>query len=76
MFYDANLKRVYVIGGEGFVDVFQVSDASPEPIRLARLPTSPRARTGFFLPDSRMLTVAVPHTTNGPAAVLLLQARP
>ena len=76
MFYDAKLKRVYVIGGEGFVDVFQVSDTSQEPARLARLPTAPRARTGLFIPDLRMLTVAAPHTTNRPAAVLLFQAKP
>jgi hypothetical protein len=76
MFYDAKLKRVYVIGGEGFVDVFQVSDTSQEPARLARLLTAPRARTGLFIPGLQMLTVVAPHTTNRPAAVLLFQARP
>ena len=35
MFYDAKLKRVYVIGGEGFLDVFQVSHTSQKPARLA-----------------------------------------
>ena len=76
MFYDAKLKRVYVIGGEGFVDAFQVSDALQEPARLARLPTAPRARTGLFIPDLQMLAVAAPRTTNRPAAVLLFQAKP
>jgi hypothetical protein len=76
MFYDAKLKRVYVIGGEGFVDVFQVSDTLREPARLARLPTAPRARTGLFIPDLQMLTVVAPHATNRSAAVLLFQARP
>ena len=76
MFYDATLKRLYVIGGEGFVDVFQDSDASQVPTRLAHLPTAPRARTGLFIPDLRTLTVAAPHITNGPAAVLLFEARP
>jgi hypothetical protein len=33
MFYDATLKRLYIIGGEGFVDVFQVSDSRQEPGR-------------------------------------------
>jgi hypothetical protein len=70
MFYDAKLKRVYVIGGKGFVDVFQVSDTAQEPTRLARLPTAPRARTGLFIPELRMLTVAAPHTSKRPAAVL------
>jgi DNA-binding beta-propeller fold protein YncE len=76
MFYDAKLNRVYVIGGEGFVDVFQVSNTSQAPARLARVPTAPRARTGLYIPDLRMLTVVAPHTTNLPAAVLLFQARP
>ena len=76
MFYDAKLKRMYVIGGEGFVDAFQVSDTSQEPARLARLPTAPRARTGLFIPDLRMLAVAAPHTTNRQASVLLFQVKP
>ena len=76
MFYDAKLKRVYVIGGEGFVDVFQVSDTLQAPARLARLPTAPRARTGLFIPDLQWLTVAAPHTTNGSACVLLFQTKP
>jgi hypothetical protein len=76
MFFDAKLNRLYVIGGEGFVDVLQVSHASREPVRLAHLPTVPRARTGLFIPDLGMLTIAVPHTANRPAAVLLFQAKP
>jgi len=76
MFYDAKLERLYIIGGEGFVDVFQVSDTSQTPTCLAHLPTAPRARTGLFVPELRMLTVAAPHTTTGPAAVLLFQAQP
>jgi len=76
MFYDAKLSRVYVIGGEGFVDVFQVSNTSQETALLARVPTAPRARTGLHIPALRMLTVVAPHTTNRPAAVLLFQANP
>jgi hypothetical protein len=76
MFYDAKLKRVYVIGGEGFVDVFQLFNTSQEPTRLAHLPTALRARTGLFMPDLQRLAVAAPRTTNGPAAVLFFQARP
>jgi len=52
MFYDGKLKRVYIIGGEGFVDVFQVSDTAQELLRLAHVPTAPRARTGLFIPDA------------------------
>ena len=76
MFYDAPLKRIYIIGGEGFVDVFQVPATGGEFTRLSRVPTAPRARTGLFIPDLQTLVVARPHTTNGPAAVLLFRANP
>jgi hypothetical protein len=76
LFYDRARKRLYLIGGEGFVDVFQVPATLENLQRIARLPTAPRARTGLFIPESRMLAVATPHTANRPAAVLLLQARP
>jgi hypothetical protein len=76
MFYDAKLNRVYVVGGEGFVDVFKVADAAQAPTRLAHMPTAPRARTGLFIPDLQMLAVAAPRTTNGSANVLLFHAKP
>jgi hypothetical protein len=76
MFYDAKLKRIYIIGGEGYVDVFQVPATGEELARLAHVPTTPRARTGLFIPDLQTLVVARPHTTNGPAAVLLFQTSP
>jgi hypothetical protein len=76
LFWDAKLSRVYVIGGEGFVDVFQVSDPAKTPERLAHLQTAVRARTGLFLPELAMLAVAAPHTTNPPTAILLFQTKP
>jgi hypothetical protein len=76
MFYDAKLKRIYVIGGEGYVDVFQVPATGEELAHLAHVPTALRARTGLFIPDLQTLVVARPHTTNGPAAVLLFRAKP
>ena len=76
MFYDAKLKRIYIIGGEGYVDVFQVSGTGEELTRLAHVPTASHARTGLFIPDLQTLVVARPHTTNGPAAVLLFHTGP
>jgi DNA-binding beta-propeller fold protein YncE len=76
MFYDAKLKRIYIIGGAGFVDVFQVPATGEEFTRLAHMPTATRARTGLFIPDLQTLVVARPHTTNGAAAVLLFRAEP
>jgi hypothetical protein len=76
MFCDAKLNRIYIIGGEGYVDVFQIPATGEELTRLAHVPTAPRARTGLFIPDLQTLVVARPHTTNGPAAVLLFRAKP
>jgi len=76
MFYDAKLQRLYVVGGEGFVDVFQLSERSEEPVRLLHLPTAARARTGLFIPGLSMLVVAAPHTEHALAAVLLFQTKP
>ena len=76
LFFDALRRRLYIIGGDGFVDVFQVPEKGAEPAQLAHLPTEPRARTGLYIPELNLVTVAAPHTTNASAAVLLFQARP
>jgi hypothetical protein len=75
MFYDRDLQRLYLVGGDGFVDVFQATEAGNGLTALARVPTAARARTGLFLPASRLLVVAAPHTTNGPAAALLFRTK-
>lgn len=72
MAFDSTHHRLYIIGGEGFVDVFQ-AEKGAEPKLLSRVPTAPRARTGLFIPDLNLLAVAAPHTTDSPAAVLLYQ---
>jgi DNA-binding beta-propeller fold protein YncE len=59
IFWDAARKRLYVIGGEGYVDVFQPEDASI--VRTARIPTAAGARTALFVPERHRLYVAVPH---------------
>ena len=48
LYYDAEHKRVYVPGGEGVIDVFQMND--PDHYRLlAKIPTSLGGRTaGYF----------------------------
>jgi YVTN family beta-propeller protein len=60
LFYDAKRDRVYVVGGEGFVDTF---DASPSGkyARIGRLATRPGARTGLWSPELDRLFVASPH---------------
>ena len=58
LFLDEATKRLYVVCGEGEIDVLRSADA-----RLAvveRLPTAPGARTGLFVPRLSTLFVAVP----------------
>ncbi len=50
LFYDADRSRVYVIGGQGFIDVLQQKDPDHYD-RIARYPTPPGTRTGLFVPD-------------------------
>ena len=72
MFFDSARKRLYVIGGEGFVDVFS-TDGKYD--RLARIATAPGARTALFVKQQSRLYVAVPHRGPQRAAIQVLEAR-
>jgi DNA-binding beta-propeller fold protein YncE len=74
LFYDANRKRLYVSGGEGFVDVFQNDDGNRF-TRAARVPTAAGARTSLFVADSSRLYLAVPHRGSQKAEVRIFEAR-
>jgi len=76
LFWDRALGHLYVIGGEGFLDVFEVPATARAAVRLGHLPTAPRARTGLFIPERRILAVVAPHLVHRPAAVLLFQTSP
>lgn len=60
IFYDAQRKRLYVSGGDGFIDVL---DARPSATltRLARVATAAGARTSLFVAEQGRLYLAVPH---------------
>jgi protein-tyrosine-phosphatase len=60
LFYDAARKRLYVSGGEGFLDVFQQQDASHF-TRIAHIATAAGARTSLFVAALNRLYLAVPH---------------
>lgn len=60
LFYDGARKRLYVSGGEGFLDVFQNSDANTF-TRVGHIATAAGARTSLFVPDLNRLFLAVPH---------------
>ena len=73
LFFDARRQQVYVIGGEGYVDVL---DASPSGTyaRIARLATRAGARTGLWSPELDRLYVGWPSRDGHPAEIEALAA--
>ena len=74
VFYDPVRRLVYVIGGEGAVEVLRQRDPDHYE-RAARISTAPGARTGFFLQNSSRLYVAVPHRGAQSAGVLVYEVK-
>jgi DNA-binding beta-propeller fold protein YncE len=70
VFYDRNRRLVFVIGGEGAVEILRQSDPDHYE-RTGKVTTAPGARTGFFLQNSSRLSVAVPHRGSQTAKVLV-----
>ena len=74
LFYDSARKRIYVSGGEGFVDVLQ--DQGPNRFaRIAHLATAAGARTSLFVQDLNRLYLAVPHRGSQKAEIRVYEAR-
>jgi len=74
LFYDPPRKRLYVTGGEGYLDVFQEQELNRFS-RLAHIATAAGARTSLFVPDQGRLYLAVPHRGNQKAEVRIYEAR-
>ncbi len=67
--YDAAAHRLYVPGGEGYIGVYDTSDARQVKL-IAKVPSAPGAKTGLLLPDRHMLVLAVsPGETKAMAKV-------
>jgi DNA-binding beta-propeller fold protein YncE len=74
-FYDAAHKRVYVSGGEGFIDIFDQRDPDHyQPI--GRIRTAEGARTSLFVPELNRLYLAVPHRRSQETEIRVYQALP
>jgi YVTN family beta-propeller protein len=72
LFYDSDRKRIYVIGGDGAVDVY---DRSGDQLRRReRVQTRAGARTGLWVASLRNLYVAAPARSGQQAEVRVLQA--
>jgi len=74
LFYDAARKRLYVSGGEGYIDVFQEQDANHF-TRVAHIATAAGARTSLFVPELSRLYLAVPHRGGQKAEIRVYEAR-
>jgi DNA-binding beta-propeller fold protein YncE len=74
LFYDAKRKQLYVICGEGRVDVLRQDDPDRYS-QIATVKTAARARTGLFVPEEGRLYVAAPAVDGTPARILVYRAR-
>jgi DNA-binding beta-propeller fold protein YncE len=73
LFYDAKRDRVYVIGGQGYVDVFDASPAGKY-ARIQHLATHAGARTGLWSSELDRLFVGWPARDGRPAEIHALGA--
>lgn len=74
LFYDGARQRLYVLGGEGYVDVQQRGPGDSF-TRIAHIATAGGARTGLFVPEQNRLYVAVPHRGAQRAEIRVFDAR-
>jgi DNA-binding beta-propeller fold protein YncE len=74
LFYDAVRKRLYVSGGEGFVDVFQ-QDGPDRLMRAAHIASAAGARTSLFVSELNRFYLAVPHRGEQKASIRAYEVR-
>jgi hypothetical protein len=74
LFYDASHRRLYLSGGEGFLDVIAQRNADSYQM-LERIPTRAGARTGFFSKDLNQFYLAVPQRGSQDAELRVFQAQ-
>ncbi len=72
IFYDAPRKRLYLSGGEGYLDVVQQSD--PDTYALVdRIPTAAGARNCLYSPELDRVFVAIPQRDNPISQIRVFQ---
>jgi hypothetical protein len=74
VFFDSTRHLVYVIGGEGAVDVFWMHDPNRYD-HVGRTNTAAGARTGLFVSGLDRLFVAVPHRGSQMAKLLVYDVK-
>jgi YVTN family beta-propeller protein len=74
VFVDGKRHRAYVSCGQGYIDVFDTD--GPGYRRVVRIPTSPGARTAYFVPSLDRYFLAVRANVAEPAAIWVFHAQP
>ncbi len=75
LYYDAAHKRLYISGGEGYLDV--IGQEGPDRYcQILRVETAAGARTSIFVPELSRLYVAVPHRGAQGAGLLVFAVSP
>src|SRR5215216_1042226 len=75
VFYDATHKLIFVIGGEGYIEIFSQQDADSYQ-SMGRISTADGARTGLWVPESNRLYIAVPHKGKQEAEIQVYELQP
>lgn len=75
LFFDPRRHRIYAIGGEGGISIFQQQSADLYN-EIARLKTVNGARTGFFAPELDKLYLAVRKHDSQPAEIRVYTPEP
>src|SRR5258708_4099343 len=73
VYFDASRRRIYVIGGEGFISVIQQQDPDHYEL-IANVPTTVGVRTGYWYAKRDRFYVGVPAKGNEPAQVWTFEA--
>ncbi len=73
VYFDAGRKRVYVIGAEGLISVFQENDPDHY-VLVASVPSGIGIRTGYLFSKRDRLYVGVPAKGNEPAQIWTYEA--
>jgi DNA-binding beta-propeller fold protein YncE len=74
LFHDAARQRIYVSGGDGFIDVLDARQSTAL-TRVARVSTPAGARTSLFVPGQGRLYLAVPHRGAQRAEIRVYEVR-
>jgi DNA-binding beta-propeller fold protein YncE len=74
VFYDASRRRIYATGGEGAITIVDQKDPNNYALTTT-IKTAPGARTGFFVPATKSLYVAVPHRGDRRAEIRVFRAK-